>query len=140
MKPLISFVVLLGLAVFGTTGAFAQQGIFNSYAELRETLDASMMSGEVDRALVDFGGGDEYTKEQLRGLRSRYQSVYPQPMMQKAIMRKEVYLNGFRRELIVYWRGSKYVYVDLFIQDTGKQVIAIMFRYNSDYDELAVNY
>ncbi len=134
LRRLMPIFVILVFAV--PVQAQTIPGIFTSYDELRTAMDDAMVKADITTALLKFDAG--VTSEgQALDVQRKFDDLFPNDLPNKALMRRDVYENGFSRELLVYWNGTKYLYVSIFIHDQGDQVVAVEFSANTDYDTVA---
>lgn len=133
-------ILLLGLAVFTPVLALAQDGVFKSYSDMRAKLDPLMMHRNVSEVLVLFGGSDEMTVQELAQLDRKVRSIYLRDFKKVAQVRRKDLLNGWRQEMLAYWTGSDYIYAYILLHDRGKDLLAINFKFNSNFHELMKNF
>ncbi|MDJ0823715.1 MAG: hypothetical protein QNJ09_18145 [Paracoccaceae bacterium] len=124
------------LALVMAVPAAAQDAVFDSYDALRDKLDSLMMAREIEELMIAFGGADEMTIQQLQNLDMQVEGIYPENFTDVAIIRRTAHENGWRQELLAYWTGLSYIYAYVLVHDTGQNVIAVNFRFNSDFAEL----
>ena len=124
------------LALLLAVPAAAQDAVFDSYDALRERMDSLIMTREIEELMIAFGGADEMTMQQLQNLDGQVENIYPQNFTNVAIIRRAAHENGWRQELLAYWVGVSYIYAYVLIHETGQNVIAVNFRFNSDFSEL----
>lgn len=118
------------------TAAVAQEPIFDNYDSMRGEMDRLMMTRDMQELMIQFGGADEMTKEQLDRLDMQVEQLYPNDFGNVAVIRRGALENGFQQELLAYWSGIAYVYAYVLYHDRGDQMVAINFRFNSDFAKL----
>lgn len=127
-------------ALLAMTAPLAAQdfipGVFPSYAEMSRTMDEAMKAADITRALMRFDGGVTSAGQAL-DVQRQFRKLFPNGLPHTAMLRKDMYLNGFWRELRVYWHGTTYLYVSILVHDRGNEVVAIEFSTNTDYDTIA---
>lgn len=111
-------------------------GVFASYDELSTTMDKHMMRADIASTLRRFGGGAN-TEGEVLDVQRRFSELFPNGFTHRTMVRKDVYMNGFWRELRVYWGGTRYLWVSILVHDRGDDVVAIEFSTNTDYDTVA---
>lgn len=119
-----------------STGALAQDGVFQDYKQLRSVLDPLMKSRQISSVLRQFGGSDEMTPEELAALDERMQTYYKQDFKEVALIKRVDMIKGWRQELLAYWVGYKYVYVYMLLHQRDGEIVSINFKFNSDFDEI----
>lgn len=135
MRGLI-FTLLAALMLAAPLRAQTQQPVFDSYEDMRRTMDELVVTRQVQDLMVRFGGGDEMTAAELNDLDATVERLYPSNFQNVAVMRRLQYGGGFTQELIVYWTGLSYLYVYVFYHDRGSEVVSINFRFNSDFNKV----
>ncbi len=135
---LIRFILVLTFAMATAFGASAQTraGVFTDYTELRTALDSALTKADITSALRRFDAG--VTSEgQTIDVQRQFDKLFPDGLPNTALVRRETYGGGISRELLVYWNGTKYLWASVLIHDRGKEVVAIEFSVNTDYDTIA---
>lgn len=133
MKHLVYAACLFALAT--PAMAHAEDSIFDSYEAMRRDMDALVSQRNIEDLMIRFGGADEMTIEQLRTLDAQVEQVYPQDFTNVAVMRR-VSHGDFHQELLAYWTGTAYIYTYVFYHVVDDHVVAINFRFNSDFSKL----
>ncbi|MBO9464624.1 hypothetical protein J7443_05235 [Tropicibacter sp. R15_0] len=116
--------------------AQAQDPVFASYDEMRDEMDRMMVTRDIQSLMLRFGGSDEMTPQQLDQLAAQVEQIYPTDFENVVVIRKGDLQGGFQQELIAYWTGLSYVYAYVLYHDLGDRVVAINFRFNSDFSTL----
>ncbi|MFZ5961740.1 hypothetical protein ACOXXX_02215 [Thalassococcus sp. BH17M4-6] len=137
MRRCLAAVLVLFLA---GSAAAQSNGVFDSYQDLRGKLDQMMLERRVGDALFAFGGGDEYTPDQLRELDEKVAGIYPQNFTDVAMIRTGALQNGWRQELIGYWNDTSYIYAYLLLHEQPDRIVAVKFQFNSDFAPLNGNF
>jgi uncharacterized protein CbrC (UPF0167 family) len=115
--------------------AFAQDGVFENYAALKATMDEHVVTRQMDKLMIAFGGADEMTKEQLNDLTARVRQVYPSDLVNNTLVRKREMENGWRQELWSYWEGTRYLFVYVLIHEREDATVSVNFLFNSNFDK-----
>lgn len=130
------YLSIAALMVCSATAAVAQEPIFDNYITMRGEMDRLMMSRDIPDLMIKFGGADEMTKEQLDRLDAQVEQLYPNDFKYVAVIRRGSLEGGFQQELLSYWTGISYVYAYVLYHDRGDDMVAINFRFNSDFSTL----
>jgi hypothetical protein len=69
-------------------------------------------------------------------LDAQVEQLYPQDLEHVAVIRRVAHENGFSQELLAYWTGTAYLYAYVLFHEVDGQVVAINFRFNSDFSTL----
>jgi hypothetical protein len=140
MRFLSALLLVTALAMFGHGAASAQTEtppVFDSYEDMRGTLDDLMSKRQIADLLTAFGGGDEMSFQDMTGLETQVRNVFPDDFENAATMMRQEMENGFSQELIAYWTGISYIYARvLWHQLPSGEVVSIKLLFNSDPDEL----
>jgi hypothetical protein len=121
-----------------TSAAHAQTraGYFTDYNEMRSAMDDAMISADITTALLRFDAGVTSAGETL-DVQAKFAKLFPNGLPNTALVRRDVYDNDFSRELLVYWNGTKYLWVSILLHDRRTELVAIEFSANTDYDKVA---
>ena len=116
--------------------ALAQQnnGRFASYDALRDEMIRLMSARDIEALLVRFGGSDEMTPEQMGTLQSRIQELFPQDFKHADLVRQQILMNGWRKEMWVFYTGTRYLYVSVVVHEREDFTFSINFTFNSDFE------
>lgn len=132
--------LIIALIMTFSPAALAAQdttdGYFNSYEDMRKTLDENAKSRNFKDLLIDFGGADEMTVAQLNQLQSQVRTIYTSDFENVTVVRRAELENGWSQELIAYWTNAEYIYVYVLLHDRGDIIAAVATRFNSDFDAL----
>ncbi len=112
------------------------KGVFDTYAELRVELDGLIMSRQISALMLEFGAGDEMTPEELADLEAQVQRIYKTDFKTVDLMRRQELENGWRQELLVYSVGLDYIYAYVLLHKRAEDMVAVNFRFNSQFHEL----
>lgn len=140
MKIFVSCLFALILILSPGAHAQDQEPVFADYAEMRQTLDQMMMSRRIADVMIAFGGSDEMTKEELSSLEARVRAIYSMDFEHVDMLKSDDMGNGWMQELYAYWTGLSYIYVTVLYHDRGSELVAINFKFNTDFDALIVNF
>ncbi len=110
--------------------------IFDSYEAMRTEMDRLMVTRDIQKLMLSFGGGDEMTPQQLDQLDIQVEQLYPVDFQNVAVIRKGELQGGFHQELLAYWTGTYYIYAYVMYHDRGSDVVSVNFRFNSDFPKL----
>ncbi|MEM6618362.1 MAG: hypothetical protein AAF761_09040 [Pseudomonadota bacterium] len=135
------------IAVLALAGAFAAQpattraqdfipGVFDTYEDLAEAMDSSIMAADITATLMRFDGGVTSEGEAI-DVQRQFTNLFPDGLPNAALVRQVKYSGGLSRELRMYWNRTKYLWVSVLIHDQGDRVVAIEFSTNTDYDTIA---
>ncbi len=130
------FALILMISPVALSAQDRADGYFNSYEEMRGTLDENAKSRNFKDLLIDFGGADEMTVAQLNQLESQVRTIYTSDFENVAVVRRAELENGWSQELIAYWTNAEYIYVYVLLHVRGDVVAAVATRFNSDFDAL----
>ncbi|PYG31891.1 hypothetical protein [Pelagimonas varians] len=130
------FLSIAALITSIATSVGAQEPIFDNYISMRGEMDRLMMNRNIPELMIKFGGADEMTKEQLDRLDAQVGQLYPNDFEHVAVIRRGALEGGFQQELLSYWTGIAYVYAYVLYHDRGNEMVAINFRFNSDFTTL----
>lgn len=140
MPHVLAALLALSLLVVSPGPVSAQQEVapvFDSYEDMRGTLDTLMSKRRIADLLVAFGGGDEMSPQDMAALEAQVRNIYPGDFDSNALMMRKEMQNGFNQDLIAYWSGTGYIYVRvLWHARPSGDVIAINMTFNSDPDVL----
>jgi len=137
MPNLVRALALLIASIAASPVAAQQQdSVFASYAELREFVDTRMMARDFVPVIQTLGGRDEYTTEQLAGINAQFLGIYKSDLENKAMVMREAGENGFRQEVISYWTGVNYLWLYMFLHETGDGVVVVTFAMNSNAEAI----
>ncbi|MDA7424269.1 hypothetical protein [Thalassococcus lentus] len=116
----------------------AQQpdSVFNDYADMRAQMDELTKTRNIQQLMLRFGGADEMTTVQLDNLDAQVEQIYAVDFEQVSVLRRTEHDNGFYQELLAYWTGLNYLYVYVFYHERDGKIVAINFRFNSDFNAL----
>ncbi len=132
-----SFALVLFCLTFASVAhAQTRAGIFKDYTEMRSAMDDAMTSADITTALLRFDAGVTSAGETL-DVQAKFDQLFPKGLPNTALVRRDVYDNGFSRELLVYWNGTKYLWVSILLHDRRTELVAIEFSANTDYDKVA---
>lgn len=127
------FALIPALIACLATPTLAQEPIFENYDAMRYEMDRLMQDRNIQELMVRFGGADEMTREQLDRLDAQVEQLYPYDFDNVAVIRRGSLENQFQQELLAYWTGIAYVYAYVLYHDRGDELVAINFRFNSDF-------
>ena len=139
----MSFRFLLVTCVFFSfsLAANAQEvPVFSDYDTMRAELDAMMKGREVKAALLRFGGADEMSDEDLDQLQARVRQIFPTDFKRVDLVKKDMMENGWSQELYAYSIGLNYLFATVLLHDRGDTLVAISFKFNTDFDALISNF
>lgn len=132
-RNLLGCLALLGLCALAPPGAAqTADSVFRSYEDLRSFVDTRLMRRDFIPVIQTLGGRDEYTPEELAQINAQFLSLYPQNLETAGLVRKRQGENGFSQEVISYWLGTSYLWLYLFLHDTGDGVVVVNFSINSN--------
>ncbi len=117
-----------------------EQPIFQSYEDMRSTLDSLMMAREMEKVMRRFGASDEMTDEELSSLEARVRSIFPGDFRHVDLLKRDDMGNGWAQELYAYWSGLSYIYVAVLMHDRGSELVSINFKFNTDFDKIVENF
>jgi hypothetical protein len=140
MRLLIAAILSATLAIMAPqqlTAQDAPQPIFDSYAEMRATLDDLMSKRQIADLLTRFGGADEMSLQDMTGLETQVRNLFPEDFENSAVMIRQDLENGFAQEMIAYWTGTAYIYARvLWHERPDGVVVSINMTFNSNPDTL----
>jgi hypothetical protein len=93
MRLLIAAILSATLAIMAPqqlTAQDAPQPIFDSYAEMRATLDDLMSKRQIADLLTRFGGADEMSLQDMTGLETQVRNLFPEDFENSAVMIRQV--------------------------------------------------
>ena len=114
--------------------------MFADYAEMRQTLDGLMMERRISDVMIAFGGADEMTKEELSALEGQVRAIFPSDFENVDVLKHDDMGNGWAQELYVYWTGRQFFYISVLYHDRDTELLAVQFKFNTDFDALIVNF
>lgn len=124
-----------------TAAAQERDSHFASYSEYTEFVDGHIATRDFIELIQVLGGRDEYTIEQLQGLNTRFQSIYPANFTARAVVRKVDLGEGFRQEMRVYWNGAGgYLYFYALLHDRPDALVVLTFTLNSDVSKVLAEF
>lgn len=139
MRFLSAVLLILGLGL-SSPQAYAQtptEPIFESYEDLRATLDELMSKRQIADLLTAFGGADEMTLQDMMGVETQVRNVFPADFQNSALMMRQEMENGFTQDLIAYWTDVSYVYVRVLWHARPEgDVVSLHMVFNSNLDVL----
>ena len=129
------FIVGIWMMLFTALPIEAQSQVQDSIFPDRSAMQKYIWETVRDRKFSDLvlrlGGRDEYTTEQLAGVQNQFGQIYPQPFKEaKQVVDKRLE-NGFRKEIVSFWRGTSYLWLYLFTHEVDGKLVVINFRMNS---------
>lgn len=124
------------LAIGLSSPAAAQDGVFDSYDDLRSTLDGMMIDRRITDFMIAVGAADEMTPQQLDSLEARVREIFPEPLANVTRARAEDLGDGFRHEMLIYWTGTSYLYVRILVHEQADRTVAVTTRFNTDFDAI----
>lgn len=136
-KALISLILCLC-----PLGLLAQEdgGMFPDYPAMKARMDELVSTRRIADLMVAFGGADEMTPQQLAGLEQRVRSIFPRDFEASQLIRRQDLQNNWRQEMWAYFYGTSYLYVYLLIHERPGMSVAVNFKFNTDFDEIFVNF
>lgn len=134
--------LILILSLLAPTAAPAQdvESVFRDYAHMREVLDGLVKKRQIADVMRAFGASDEMTKEELANLEQRVRAIFKTDFENVDMLRKIDMGNGWNHELYAYWTGLSYLYVSVLYHQRTNELVAINFKFNTEYDELIVEF
>ncbi|MCU4654545.1 hypothetical protein N8I71_17030 [Roseibacterium sp. SDUM158016] len=136
----ILFCLALILASLLPGASLAQEAevpLFDSYEDMRATLDQLVSERRVGELLSAFGGGDEMSLQDMSSLEMQVRNIYPEDFANTAVMLRAEMAEGFGQELIAYWSGTSYIYVRVLWHELPEGgVLALNMTFNSNPDVL----
>ncbi|SPF81288.1 hypothetical protein [Pseudoprimorskyibacter insulae] len=116
--------------------SFAQDAVFDSYDALYKRMVDLTSSRNIAKLMIEFGGSDEMTQQQLDSLEARVRQIYPNDFQTVQRVRVQEFENGWRQEMFAFYTGVDYLYTYLLIHDRGDRVAAVNFKFNSAFDKV----
>lgn len=113
--------------------AFAQQtSFFPTYDDYEAYVDAQIMSRDYIPLVVQLGGGDEITKEQLENFKRQLDFLYVRDFENVKILKSVTLENGFEQEARAYWSGlTGYLFYYALLHRRDDGVVVLEFVLNS---------
>ncbi|MGH1414743.1 MAG: hypothetical protein ACRBB0_14740 [Pelagimonas sp.] len=129
--------LVAGLLIWlATTVAAQEEPVFKDYETMRREMDQLMVTRDIPKLMLRFGGGDEMTPQQLEQLDTQVKQLFPDDFQNVAVMRKGELQGGFHQELIAYWNGFSYIYAYVLYHQRASDVVSLNFRFNSNFSSL----
>ncbi|MDD9745591.1 MULTISPECIES: hypothetical protein [Marinovum] len=110
------------------------QAFFDNYLAMRARLDTLVKNRDFAEVMPVFG--DQTDPAELEALERRVREIYPRDFENVALIRRQDMDHGFRQELIAYWEGTQYIYIYIVLHDRDDGIVALVFNFNSEFDEL----
>ncbi|MCC1492674.1 hypothetical protein [Cognatishimia sp. F0-27] len=137
MRPLLClYAATIAVAVlFALPKAAAAQdraNIFQDYASYSAYVDRTIRSRDFSGLIVQLGGADEYTSEQIAQINQQFLNLYPRDFTNQTVFRQEDLGGGISQEGRMYWIGENYVYYYAILHERGDAFVVINFSLNSN--------
>ncbi|NOX74457.1 MAG: hypothetical protein GXP03_12860 [Alphaproteobacteria bacterium] len=119
--------------------ALAQQrdSFFRNYETYAAFVDSRIMGREFVELIQVLGGRDEYTKEELAGIKQRFFASYPSDFTDSAVTKITDLGNGFRQEMRVYWGGSvSYIFFYAMLHERDGETVVLNFSLNTSVSKI----
>ncbi|MGX9354057.1 hypothetical protein ACS3SW_02515 [Roseobacteraceae bacterium S113] len=117
---------------FAPLVAWAQDSVFRDYQDYARFVDRHVMERDFVTLIQRLGGRDEYTKEELSGIQRQFQGIYSGDFEKMAVLKEVDLGGGFSTEMRSYWGAYGYVWFGAMLHDTGRELVVINFRLNSN--------
>lgn len=126
---------LIAVLILSLTAAqaLAQQApVFENYDEMRSQLDELIMTRQIQKVMLRFGGPTSMTEDDLVQMEEKMHALFPYDFRHVAVMRRDQMENGFSHELYAYWTGLRYLYVLALLHQRDDELVSINIRFNTD--------
>lgn len=125
--------LLIALTLLLPTSVFGQQrdSVFASYDAYSSYVDKMIMGREFESLIMDLGGRDEYTKEQLGAVNNQLLGAFPSDFEHSTIFREENMGGGMHQEARAFWTGESYAFFYAVIHIRENDVVVLNFNLNS---------
>ncbi|MEW2913596.1 hypothetical protein [Leisingera sp. JC11] len=132
MRKFLAAVLLAACPGF----ALAQDSIFKSYDAYERFVDTVIKERDFKQLITRLGGRDEYTPEQLQSAQQQLLAIYPRDFTGSGVAVRQELMNGFRKEVRVYWNEEvlNYCYYYAFLHDRGDSIVVLKFDLNTNSD------
>jgi hypothetical protein len=127
MLRLIAILLLLP----ATTLAQDRDSVFSDYASYARFVDQMIMTRNFEPLVLQLGGRDEYTPEQLASTNHQLLRAFPYDFKNAAVFRQTDLGGGMIQEGRVYWIGDSYAYYYAILHQRTDSIIVLSFNLNS---------
>lgn len=127
MKHLMTVAAISMLPVLAT----AKDSIFSDYQAYEVFVNEHVMARDFQTLILQLGGRDELTKEELTALNRQMQSVMPRNFTQVAVIKSVDLGSGFSQEARVFWTGLSYVFFYAFLHQRETDIVVLKFNLNT---------
>lgn len=127
MKHLMTVAAISMLPVLAT----AEDSIFSDYQAYEVFVNEHVMARDFQTLILQLGGRDELTKEELTALNRQMQSVMPRNFTQVAVIKSVDLGSGFSQEARVFWTGLSYVFFYAFLHQRETDIVVLKFNLNT---------
>ena len=126
-------VLCIGLLVATVTGAWAQNrdSVFANYAAYAAFVDNHIMTRSFTDLILQLGGRDEYTKEQLDANQRQMQGIWPRDFEAVTVFNRQEMGGGVSQEGRMYWNGTAYAYFYAILHQREGELVVVNFALNS---------
>jgi len=129
---------LLFAAAFSILPALsaAKDSIFIDYQAYEKFVTDHVMARKFQTLILQLGGRDELTKEELRALNRQMRSVMPKDFTQSEVIKSVDLGSGFSQEARVFWTGLSYVYYYAFLHQREDELVVLKFNLNTSSSKI----
>ncbi|MFK7755166.1 MAG: hypothetical protein AB8B51_21790 [Sedimentitalea sp.] len=124
-------------------GASAQvrDSVFTDYAEYDAFVDKSIMTRDFVALVLQLGGRDEYTPEQLAATKDQLGRAFPVDFTDATVFRRIDLGGGFSQEARAYWTANgRYAFYFAFLHQRDDGLIVMNFNLNSNPQAIMDNF
>lgn len=131
---------LAGLVAGPAVHAQERDSVFVDYDAYADFVDSHIMTRDFIPLIQTLGGRDEYTIEQLQGIRNQLLGAWPNDFTGKSVFRQEDLGGGIRQEGRVYWTGEYYAYYYAVLHERDDELVVINFYLNTSITEIMARF
>ena len=127
-------VLCIGLLMATVTGASAQgrDSVFADYPAYAAFVDNHIMRRSFTDLILQLGGRDEYTKEQLDANQRQMRGVWPQDFESVTVFNRQDLGGGVSQEGRMYWNGAAYAFFYAILHQREGELVVVNFALNSN--------